>query len=729
MAMTGSFTSCSDDVTLDGADAVYIDITPSEINIQVGQRQRISARVTNQDGKEIETPIIWSVDDETVARVVPVYKELPTPDPGTPDPGEGEGGGDTGDVEDPGTETQEAATDPSTPDEPEHGELLYYAVEAVPGAQGKSTYLRVQLENGKQAISPVTVVRGELAGAITPITTLGYSHFSRTIDTVLFRISSPTLLDDYVYNAEIIMDPADILDYTYTFPAEGSFPEREINTATTDRRRTFQLVDMDREDMISGDTLRVLFVGPYLASKATLRVSLTNPEHGNQEVVEVPLISYPDLSCGFEVNGKRPFSTPETPSNIKQTLLYQTIDINQTFNVSLCVGVLGGWDLDRAQVMACQDAGWFGWNIDGSSVIVEDEFYDLDYVGGVVPILQVRSGAREGLTVITYKTPLQTYTCNLQVEDYRVSHPIESIVVAYGIGDEYREYAEGEEIRMPVGETPFMDISVTPEASFEFHDINIEIADQSVLEPYSYGENQGYAQYFRTLAVGSTTITLSCLDKTRVVPVSVYEWCRYIDWVNPVKDAVVGTPFELKADVTLGSRQHNTNDITWTCSDPSLVTWTVKDGDPNTIVVTPVADGEVSFTASLFGVTSSAATVNIKALQDYEYSDSEDDAWYESIYTEDGLYLFNSGNEEIHIPSVVVDDPANLAGHYTGTDAVCFFLTNMTGCAYDLTITQTVEAEGGEYVSEEVYWTISGTITLPSGSKVVFNNTLLRVGD
>lgn len=70
-----SFTACEEEATLDGATEVYITIDPMDINLKLGDTVRISATVTNVSGKVIETPVSWSIEDQTVAAcwVIPLW--------------------------------------------------------------------------------------------------------------------------------------------------------------------------------------------------------------------------------------------------------------------------------------------------------------------------------------------------------------------------------------------------------------------------------------------------------------------------------------------------------------------------------------------------------------------------------------------------------------------------------------------------------------------------------
>ena len=100
------FTACEEEATLDGATEVYITIDPMDIALKLGDTVRISAKVTNVSGKVIETPVSWSIEDKSVAALL----------------------GDT-------------------------------AVVALNGGQEKETRLKAMLENGKYALTTITVSR------------------------------------------------------------------------------------------------------------------------------------------------------------------------------------------------------------------------------------------------------------------------------------------------------------------------------------------------------------------------------------------------------------------------------------------------------------------------------------------------------------------------------------------------------------------------------------------
>lgn len=144
------FSACKEEATLDGAAEVYITLNPTNISLRLGDTVRISAKVTNLSGKEIETPITWSVGDETVARLL----------------------GDT-------------------------------AIVAVDGGQEKETTLKALLENGKYALTSVYVTRNLPEGvtcvandSTMPEMTVKQSY-NMLHDSVMFAVSPKTLLYDY----------------------------------------------------------------------------------------------------------------------------------------------------------------------------------------------------------------------------------------------------------------------------------------------------------------------------------------------------------------------------------------------------------------------------------------------------------------------------------------------------------------------------------------------------
>ena len=144
------FTACEEEATLDGATEVYITIDPMDIALKLGDTVRISAKVTNVSGKVIETPVSWSIEDKSVAALL----------------------GDT-------------------------------AVVALNGGQEKETRLKAMLENGKYALTTITVSRNLPDGVMcipndsTFTEMLTKRSYNTAHDSVLFSVSPKELLYDY----------------------------------------------------------------------------------------------------------------------------------------------------------------------------------------------------------------------------------------------------------------------------------------------------------------------------------------------------------------------------------------------------------------------------------------------------------------------------------------------------------------------------------------------------
>ena len=111
ITVMGAFSSCKEEATLGGADAVYIEMANPNMTLLVGDSLKLSARVSNVSGKDINAPITWSVDDESVAKLIEVVDTIkvknptpaPAPNPGSPDD-EDHSGDDQGDNGDEGNE-------------------------------------------------------------------------------------------------------------------------------------------------------------------------------------------------------------------------------------------------------------------------------------------------------------------------------------------------------------------------------------------------------------------------------------------------------------------------------------------------------------------------------------------------------------------------------------------------------------------------------------------------
>ena len=140
--------SCNDDATLENSQEVYIDISPSNIVLSMGDTLAISATVSNTSGKIIDTPIEWSLDDESVVTLL----------------------GDS-------------------------------ALVCIAGALDRgstdvyTTKLRASLVNGKYAVAGV-MVRPNIPDGVTPDFDT-YTSYNTEDDEIWFTVSPKSLLDDY----------------------------------------------------------------------------------------------------------------------------------------------------------------------------------------------------------------------------------------------------------------------------------------------------------------------------------------------------------------------------------------------------------------------------------------------------------------------------------------------------------------------------------------------------
>ena len=153
-AAAAAFIGCSEDATLDGAKAVYIELTPSSnITLHLEDTTRVTARVTNVNGDVINTPILWSIDDDSAIKLI----------------------------------------EDSVP-----GSTL---ITCGDGAQGKSTTLRATLENNDYAVTTVTVVKNAPLGvnAVEEDGTLlaEKRSWDTQHDSIIFAVEPRQLLMDF----------------------------------------------------------------------------------------------------------------------------------------------------------------------------------------------------------------------------------------------------------------------------------------------------------------------------------------------------------------------------------------------------------------------------------------------------------------------------------------------------------------------------------------------------
>ncbi len=692
----GALASCDDEkATLGGADDVYIEMSQTEYNTQAGDTVIISAKVSNASGDEIVTPITWSVDDESVAKLVKIRKFTVPKKKKSSSRAEG-------DETEGGEEDNDTIIDPVP--EPEPVDTVWteqWGVVGMPGAQGKQTRVRATLENGMYGVSIVRVNARNFRNSVRALTAVKCSYQRQANDTCWFAVEPFDLVDKakLSYNLRVTR----VID-------------DHLTTREQDKQFSFSYPDsidniyIDRENKRVG----VIYTGPLLAGEGECELIVSEP--GNSGSAVVPLKLIPHVSPGFEVDGHRPLYSDPTPSNIKQTLMNATMDINSTFNVGVCLGInCGDFDREIGYVYAAEQDGMMGWTVEGSAVVVEDVYADFDYYSGYVAYLRVRSGIREGLSVIKYKMADTTLTCNLTVEDLNRTYPVERIVVKQG-GEEISE------ANFKLGEPAFLDISVEPAASFRYHKPEVVVDDESVLTVEPMGDNAGHTRTFILHNVGTTFLTITSLDKTVTIPVTVDDKVSYVRInSNTPREVLKGNSVPVKADVVMASGVPSPYPVTWHVSDASIATIEGNSADGNA-TLTALSEGEVIIYAEVEGVRSEDYTITVKGAETINANDHPDRYINDDDVAPGNFYLniLSRSGDIAFFGDIPYPVQNQFAGTWKGDDLGYWAIGEVEseGGSYDLVIT-----DNGDGTV-----TVNGTITLPTGAVVVFENSVFIIG-
>lgn len=700
MVALAGLSACDDEkATLSGADAVYIEMTPTDPTLCAGDTLYVSAVVSNVAGKVIDTPVKWSVDDESVAQVVEIRSAKPAKKGSRAEEGEegeGEGEGDDNGFNDGDGEL--LPPDPVAVDS-----IITYrtAVIGMKDAQGKSTKLRATLENGDYAITTLSVVSRGIKDAISAYVETKRSYQREMNDTVWFAVSPYSILSECTPSYEFeILEVYNASDRT------------DENVFVHPYETMAENIIMDEENSRIG----AIFTAPRICGKAQCTMTLTNRE-GTTVSAKADMNIFPAMSPGFEVDGKRPGYGPETPSNIKQTLINPTMDINSTHLVGVCLGVDKGLDVDVLNASAAEDNGFCYWEIEGSAVVVEDAYYDFKYdtnndqeeIGmGYVSYLKVRSGTREGLTTIRYVMPDQTLVCNLTVEDFKKSHPVERVYVTDGDLTDPKEITSA---TFRLGEPASLNIMVEPAASFRYHGVTITSSDNSIIEPMEHGESDGNVYRFTTKKTGNAVLTLSSLDKAVQFPVTVTDRVMLINWeVGTVDKVMNGATAEIKANVRMASGSPITHEVTWKVSDPTIATVTTKPGTYDVGVVTGLQPGNFTVVAEYDGVQSPVMQMEVLAVQDLHASEFDLDFRMIGDNGDGTFYIILGEDMDVYAAIPFVTE-GEFDGTFDGSDAYVEWNEIYEGASYHLVIVN----NGDDTV------TITGYIQVPTGGKVVMN--------
>lgn len=747
ISVMGAFSSCKEEATLSGAEAVYIEMANTNFSMVVGDTVKLEARVSNVAGKDINTPIEWSVGDTNVLEIVDIVetkRELnpnyqpsennDTERPGSPSDDEGtdESDNTTASTADDDTEPAEPV---NTTDRYIQVDYHYVGVTPVKGSQGKTTTIRASLENGQFAITQVTVDRNAVAGCITPELEEDVSYNDYKNDVLWFDVDPIAVVDDYDVSFTIdmleVLTPADLIpagEDTFTYPDPDftlgvMHDDPDGGDAVEVRLPVNNGIVIDRELKRVG----VVFTAPRLAGKSKVTLTIGNADESAS--ASTTLYLFPRISGGlkYEKNGETlyPNFSDKNPSNEKPRLVSVTMDVNSSYYVACCMGINSGRDIDIQNAILAEEAGYFTWTIEGSYVVIEDQFTSTEkldgetYTSGYISYLKVRSGVGQGTARCTFTFPGPSvdtddtdnvFITDVAVVNFNETYPVEEIVVAT---EDNPNVSDGGTIEAFIGQTLTLDVSVQPDASFSYHIPEITSSDPTILEVVERGSDDGYSRRFTPLQPGEVTLTFTSLDKVKRVNVVVKDRVHALAWgIAPNANMPMSTSEDVKVNITMASNVNtpvSTYDgtVTWKSSNPSVVSVTPK-ANQIYCTLTTLSEGTAVITATLDSGESVSKEVTVEALSAIIFDESSTcEAYMEDpylmIYTEDedgNFYYFGIPMTEFNV------------GTYVGTDGA--IETNdysVEGAVYDITI---ADADGA--------YMVTGTITHSNGASFTFNS-------
>ncbi len=550
MLCSGFFIGCTEETTLDGAEEVYITLNPTDIVLRLGDTVAISATVTNLSGKEIKTPITWSVVDESIAKLL--------------------GDSISGDT----------------------------AVVCLPGAQGKSTYLKAALENGMYGLAGITVTTNLPDGVVAidangaPITTK--QSYNTAHDSVVFAVTPKELLQDFVpqYTIEGLEEYSTPLTYN-----------------------------------ADSGTVAVHFVAPRKSGEGKVSVSVGDAgtaKSASCVVKLTPPISatfYGDKYADMPYIGSRP-----DKSTLDMYFAYTNetnMDINSVATVRVAMNTPTG---AREDIEAGYNS--YRWESSGGSAVVVEAMYEEFFENqGFDAVLTVRSGIEEGEAEFRCITPDTVLVATFIVQNYTVRYPVEEIVVDPANID----IAVGEELRISTG--------VVPSTSYAYHKPVITVADPSIVK---VGEYDGNMIPVTGLNIGETELILTSNGVELRVPVKVTEGIRSVVWTQGnSRTLFAGQSVEWGVNVTTQSGGVNTYPVNWISSDETILKAAAVDGNLAAGTITAVGEGEATITAEVKGMKSDAAAVKVIALPgDLSYTAANTDSGNCLVYPEgNGLWV------------------------------------------------------------------------------------------
>lgn len=665
LTAAGAMTGCSEEATLDGADAVYLEIQPTDISLCLGDTVRINSLVTNVNGDVIPTEVALSVDDETVAKIL----------------------GDT-------------------------------AVVAVNGGQGRTTKLRAALINGKYAVTNVTVNKNVPQGifAVADETAQDTIEVKRSWgvphETVHFSINPIELLKDYSIEDGTVKVELDGLD-----PCPANIYDGPVTTMEEVKYKYYLKegdngYDPDEPKFIEKTYAIVTahFTSPKVAG--TGKVKLTVGEGGSAlsktvDVIMQPAFQFasfygktagPDISSMPYLDGR---------PNLGTLTMYiankcdKVIDINSSDEVRVAMNIEGGSEENILEAVKCYE-----WKlVKGGALLVTRNDYEIAPSNGFDAVLGVRSGVETGDVTFECVTPCRTtedpdndlvLTLNYSVVNIKKDYPIQSIDVP------------DDNISLDMGATQLINMTVTPAASYAYQKVTADAADPTIIEIMSF---EGYDLPIRALKPGTTTITFSAYNDTqlvtKVMTVTVNDPVGRVVLDTTGGEQVVfagaTTTWTAKAYTISGALMSNV-DFTWKSSNESIAT--VING-----VIAAHAAGSATITASCNGVESGGIGITIREAPSAISSPSG----FQGFYELDNDLVFLDGEEgQLVIAGGFAD------GQYEGTYNLSdsYYICGMNDAQAPATGTVTIAKGSGEY---EYIVTMNVSVNISATTKVAFS--------
>ncbi len=537
------FSACEEEATLDGATEVYITLNPTDISLRVGDTVKISAKVTNVSGKIINTPIAWSLADETVAKLL----------------------GDS-------------------------------AIVAVNGGQDKETTLKATLENGKYALTSVTVLRN-LPEGVTCVANdstmpemTSKQSYNMLHDSVMFAVSPKTLL--YDYEPQVALEGVTAYDPMTTINYEKGI-------------------------------VTVHFVSPRESGEGKVTVTLGDASTAKTGSCTITIA--PQIFATFygEAYANMPYLETRPGKEILPMYFAYTyekeMDINTSDTIRIAMNVQSGLKEDIENAYNA-----YRWEIaSGSSVVITSKTNEYVENEGFDAVLSVRAGVEEGDTEIHCVTPDTVFVATFRVKDFKTRYPVDEITV------------DKDPISMPVGGTVLLTTGVIPATSYAYHKPVVKAADPTKV---AVGAYDGNMITLRGLALGETELILTANGKEKRVPVTVTEGIHSVLWVSGnARTLFAGQSVQWTIDAKTLSGGDNPYDVTWKSTNPDVVKAEQTGSDNKHGTITGLSVGSSDVTAEVAGVTSDVATVQVIALPvDLNLTAADIDQQNSAIYDESG---------------------------------------------------------------------------------------------